>query len=220
LGIQFLSRPFWSWKPSDGAEPETTALEADPTVDVSKMMGEEVAKAEGELVVLVEGLFSLIIVGDGEAVACAALCDEHRDVEGSFSLIIPGVGEAVASAAWVGDPAYDVPVEFNGLFRRISDGEAVAFAAWDGVPVGDEVGVEVNDGLSPPEQSPADVGSKLESDEVLVGNEPSDVAVAVALLLPVCLAEAVGVEDSVLVLVEFDELLPLPTPGSDVISVS
>jgi len=185
-------------------------------------MGEEVAKAEDELVA--EGLFRLIIPDDEEADACAAcrVCDEHEEVDGLFRLMTPDDGEGVASAAWVGDPAYDVPTEVDGLFSMIiaGDGEAIAFAVWDEDPVGDKskVDVKANDVQSPDGQ--ADVGSAAESDAESVGNEPLDVAVAVALLLPLCLAEAEGVEDSVLVDVEFDEPLPLPTPGSDVISVN
>lgn len=126
---------------------------------------------------------------------------------------LPDEADPEAAALWAATEADESKViigglvaltlgEFDGLFRLIiaGEGETAVFPA----------AVAVEDF----EQS-----TEVDFDTASVANE--DFVDAVALLLPLCLVDLdVAVEDLVFVDVIFDEALPLPTPGSDVISVN
>ena len=164
------------------------------------------------------GLFRLIILAVGEADPFADLEPDVTvagvavEFAGLFRLIIPEVGEADPFAALEPDVTVAVEVEFAGLFKLIMPdvAEADAFADLEAfVPL-------------TVEQLP----DREAAAPMAVGAEPLDDVVIVALFLPLflCLAEvdidAEAPDDFVLVDVVFGDPLPLPTPGSDVISVN
>lgn len=107
--------------------------------------------------------------------------------------------------------------EFDGLFSLIiaGEGETAVFPA--------AVAVEDFEQSTEVDLDTASVANEDFADAVdlLLPICLVDFADAVALLLPICLVDLdVAVEDLVFVDVIFDEALPLPTPGSDVISVN